>query len=111
MHELGIAQEIVALVSEHAHGARVTRVVLEIGKLAAILPDAVRFCFDLCAEGTVVEGADLVIIETPGLARCRACGGDVRLDRPFGRCECGSTDLEWRSGEELKIQEFEVADV
>jgi hydrogenase nickel incorporation protein HypA/HybF len=111
MHELGIAQEIVALVIEHSRGARVTRVVLEIGKLSAVLPDAVRFCFDLCGEGTVVEGASLDIIETPGCARCRVCGGGVSLDRPFGRCECGSTDLEWLSGEELKVKEFEVADV
>jgi hydrogenase nickel incorporation protein HypA/HybF len=109
MHELGIAQEIIALVCEHAHGARVTRVVLEVGKLAAVLPDAVRFCFDLCGEGTVVEGASLDIIEIPGQARCRACGGDVALDRPFGRCGCGSTDLEWLSGEQLIIKEFEVA--
>jgi hydrogenase nickel incorporation protein HypA/HybF len=108
MHELGIAQEIVAMVSDRADGARVTRVVLEIGKLAAVLPDAVRFCFDLCVEGTSLEGASLVIIETPGLARCRACGGNVSLNRPFGRCECGSTDLEWLSGENLKLKEFEV---
>ncbi len=87
---------------------RVTRVVLEIGKLSAILPDAVRFCFDLCTEGTVVEGATLEIIEVPGLARCRDCGRDVTLERPFGRCECGSTDLDWLSGDELKVKEFEV---
>ncbi len=55
------------------------------------------------------QGARLVIIETPGRARCRACGGDVPLERPFGRCACGSTDLEWLSGEELIIKEFEVA--
>src|SRR4051794_26511662 len=109
MHELGIAQEVVALVTEHAGGARVTRVVLEIGKLAAVLPDAVRFCIDLCGEGTVMEGASLDIVEIPGRALCRACGGEVRLDRPFGRCGCGSTDLEWLSGEELKVKEFEIA--
>jgi hydrogenase nickel incorporation protein HypA/HybF len=108
MHELGIAQEIVEIVAERASGARVTRVVLEIGKLAAVLPDAVQFCFDLCVEGTLLEGATLVIIETPGRARCRECGAEVRLERPFGRCECGGTDLEWLSGEELKIKNFEV---
>jgi hydrogenase nickel incorporation protein HypA/HybF len=107
MHELGIAQEVVAIVREHAPG-KVTRVVLEIGKLSAILPDAIRFCFDLCSEGTVVEGATLEIIEVPGLARCRDCGGDVMLERPFGRCECGSADLDWVSGDELKVKEFEV---
>ncbi len=109
MHELGITQEVIAIVSEHAHGARVRRVVLEIGKLSLILPDAVRFCFDLCSQGTAAEGAQLEIIETPGLARCRECGAEVRLDRPFGRCGCGSTDLEWLAGEELKIKEMEVA--
>jgi hydrogenase nickel incorporation protein HypA/HybF len=109
MHELGLAQEIVEQVSARAEGARVVRVVLEIGKLAAVLPDALRFCFDLAAEETPVAGASLVIIETPGRARCRACGGDVLLERPFGRCTCTSTDLEWLSGEELIIKEFEVA--
>jgi hydrogenase nickel incorporation protein HypA/HybF len=32
----------------------------------------------------------------------------VTLERPFGRCGCGCTDLEWLSGEELKIKEMEV---
>ena len=108
MHELGIVQEIIALVTERAGGAKVTRVVLEIGKLTAVLPDAVRFCFDLCSEGTAAEGAELEIIETPGRARCRACGAGVTLDRPFGRCACGGSDLEWLAGEELKVKEIEV---
>src|SRR5215831_18240044 len=108
MHELGIVQEILAVVTEHSGGARVRRVVLEIGKLSAVLPDAVRFCFDLCSEGTVAEGASLDIIETPGRARCRACGADVTLERPFGVCACGSSDLEWLSGEELRVKEMEV---
>jgi hydrogenase nickel incorporation protein HypA/HybF len=110
MHELGIAQEVVALVANHAQ-RKVTRVVLEIGKLSAVLPDAIRFCFDLCSEGTVVEGAQLEIIEVPGRARCRTCAGEVILERPFGRCECGSTDLEWLSGDELKVREYEICEV
>ena len=109
MHELGITQEIVALVEGHAGGRKVARVVLEIGRLSAVLPDAVGFCFDLCAAGTVADGAALEIIETPGLARCRACGADVPLDRPFGRCGCGGTDLEWLCGTELRVKELEVA--
>jgi hydrogenase nickel incorporation protein HypA/HybF len=39
---------------------------------------------------------------------CRACGGRVELLRPFGRCACGGTDLDWQSGEELRIKELEV---
>jgi hydrogenase nickel incorporation protein HypA/HybF len=109
MHELGITQEVVAIVSERTKGARVSRVVLEIGKLSAVLPDAVRFCFDLCCQGTGLEGAELEIREIPGRARCRSCDAEVLLDRPFGRCECGNTDLEWLTGEELIVKEVEVA--
>jgi hydrogenase nickel incorporation protein HypA/HybF len=108
MHELGITQEILAIVSEQSRGARVRRVVLEIGKLAAILPDALRFCFEVCSAGTVAEGAELQIHELPGRARCRECGAEVQLDQPFGRCACGSSDLDWLSGEELLIKEMEV---
>ena len=108
MHELGITQEIVALAESRADGRRVRRVVVEIGRLSAVLPDAVRFCFELCAEGTTLGGAELRIIETPGRARCRACEEVVELDRPFGRCTCGNTDLEWLSGEELRVTEIEV---
>jgi hydrogenase nickel incorporation protein HypA/HybF len=108
MHELGITQEILDIVAEQCRGAKVRRVVLEIGKLSAVLPDAVRFCFDLCSEGTAAEGAELEIIETPGRARCRACGAEVLLEKPFGRCGCGGSDLEWLAGEELKIKALEV---
>jgi hydrogenase nickel incorporation protein HypA/HybF len=108
MHELAIAQEILAIAAERTGGVQVSRIVVEIGRLCAVVPDALRFCFDLATEGTVAEGARLEIVETPGLARCRACGADVVLERPFGRCACGGTDLEWLAGEELRIREVEI---
>lgn len=109
MHELAITQDVIDIVLRHAGAAKVNRVVLEIGRLSAVLPDAVRFCFDVCAEGTAVEGAELDIVEMPGLARCRSCGSDVVLEQPIGRCRCGATDLEWRGGDELRIREIRVA--
>jgi len=109
MHELAITQEIVEIVRQRAGERKVRRVVIEIGKLSAVLPDAVRFCFDLCTEGTPAQGAILEIFEPAGRARCRSCGGEVTLDRPFGRCGCGSSDLDWISGEELRVREMEVA--
>ncbi len=108
MHELGITQNIVAIVTEHANGSKVQRVSLEIGKLSAIMPDAVRFCFDVCCQSTVLEGAKLEIIEIPGLGRCRQCGAEVPLEQPFGICSCGSVELDVIRGEELKIKEMEI---
>ena len=108
MHELGVVEEVLAIVAEASGGARVTRIVLEIGKLSMVLPDAVRFCFDLASAGTVAAGAELAIVETPGLGRCRACSATVALERPFGRCACGETDLEWLSGDELRVKHVEL---
>ena len=79
MHELSIANGIVEICAERAGDARVIRVRLEIGQLSAVMPDAVRFCFDVCARNTVVEGAALEIVETPGRALCRECDREVAI--------------------------------
>jgi hydrogenase nickel incorporation protein HypA/HybF len=108
MHEMALTQDLVELVAQRFEGRRVTRLVLEVGKLAAVLPDAFRFCFEICSAGTPAEGAELEIVEKPGLARCRACAGEVSLDHPLGSCGCGSVDLELLSGDELRLSAVEV---
>ena len=52
MHELGLTQSIVDAVLETVGRQRVIELWLEIGTLSGVLPDAVRFCFDLVAQGT-----------------------------------------------------------
>jgi hydrogenase nickel incorporation protein HypA/HybF len=108
MHELGITQEIVAIATDRAGGAPVKRILVEIGRLTAVLPDAVRFCFDLCAEGTPLAGAALEIVEVPARGRCRACRAEQAFTVPFGVCACGATDFEWLTGEELRVTLVEV---
>jgi hydrogenase nickel incorporation protein HypA/HybF len=109
MHELGITRNIVAIVVEHARGARVKRVALEIGKLSAIMPDAIRFCFDVCARDTLLEGAELTIAEIDGLGRCESCDARVPLEPSFGSCSaCGSRQIQCIAGQEMKIKEMET---
>jgi hydrogenase nickel incorporation protein HypA/HybF len=108
MHELGITRNIVAIVTEHAGKKRVKRVALDIGKLSAIMPDAIRFCFDVCSKDTLLEQATLEINEIPGLGRCNSCGAEIELVQLFGRCSCGSNLITCIAGEELKIKEMEV---
>jgi hydrogenase nickel incorporation protein HypA/HybF len=108
MHEMSIANAVVEACAERAMGARVVRVRLEIGALAAVVADAVRFCFDECARDTVVEGAALEIREIGGLAECNMCGASVAMASPIGRCGCGSIDLRIVAGEELRVKDMEV---
>jgi hydrogenase nickel incorporation protein HypA/HybF len=108
MHELGITQEIVAIALDQSKGRNVRRIVVEIGRLTAVLPDAVRFCFDLCTEGTPAEGAELDIVEVAARGRCRSCTREQAFEQAFGICSCGSSNLDWIAGEELKVQTVEV---
>jgi hydrogenase nickel incorporation protein HypA/HybF len=110
VHELAIAEGVVEAVGERFGGARVLRVVLRVGRLACIEPDAIRFCFDACARGTAVEGAALEIVDVPARARCRECGAaDVEVDARIPLCPCGSAELEVLSGQELTLAAVEVA--
>ena len=109
MHELSITRSVVAIVSERAAGQKVTRVRLEIGRLSAVIPDAIRFCFDICAADTPVAGAELQIDEIAGRGCCNECGAEVRLEALVGRCpRCGAANLRLTAGQELNIKEMEV---
>lgn len=109
MHELAITQSIVEAVAERVGEATVVRLRLEIGALAGVVVDSVRFCFDLVSEGTVLAGATLEIEEPPGHARCRSCAREFEITDLLATCECGSLDLEVLSGDQLRIKEAEVS--
>ncbi|MEU6643955.1 hydrogenase maturation nickel metallochaperone HypA [Saccharomonospora sp. NPDC046836] len=109
MHELAITQSIVDAVTERFDDTTVSSVRLEIGRLSGVVADAVRFCFDLVAEGTTVAGARLDIDEPMGRARCGDCGSEFELDYPILLCRCGSASVEVLAGNELRILSVEVA--
>lgn len=108
MHEMSITQSIVAIVAEQAGSRKVVRVTLEIGKLSALMPEAIRFCFDIVAEGSPLAGAALDIIEIPGRANCLDCGATISLNEVYGRCPCGSWRLDRISGDEMNIKSMEL---
>jgi hydrogenase nickel incorporation protein HypA/HybF len=109
MHELAITESLVSTVREHVGESKVIRVRLAIGKLSGIVPDAVSFCFDVCAAGTTLEGARLEVEEVSARVRCRSCDAEFALEDGIPLCTCGSADVDVLSGRELKIMEVEVA--
>ena len=111
MHELGITRNIVAIVGEASKGKPVRRVTLEIGKLSGVVADAIVFCFDAVAHGTVVEGATLEILEIEGRARCEICCAEFCVPGFFAACACGSRRLAHIAGEELNIKTIEIEEV
>jgi hydrogenase nickel incorporation protein HypA/HybF len=109
MHELAITQSVVDAIVERLGETRVTAVHLIIGRMSGVDVSAVRFCFDLVAEGSPVEGARLEISESAGSARCRRCGAEFPVDDLLLVCRCGSADVELCRGAELTVRAVEVA--
>ncbi|MFG1810367.1 hydrogenase maturation nickel metallochaperone HypA [Streptomyces sp. NPDC049040] len=108
MHELAITQSVVDAVCERAAGRPVRTVRVRVGALTAVVPDSMRFCFDLVTGGTVAEGAVLEIDQPRGTALCRSCGADFTLDDLILLCACGSADVEVTAGRELEIVSMRV---
>jgi hydrogenase nickel incorporation protein HypA/HybF len=108
MHELAITRNIVAIVSEAAGNRRVRRVTLEVGELSGVVPDAIAFCFDVVAQGTVLDGAQLDIRLIPGRARCDGCDSEFQTKTLFARCSCGSPRIVRLAGEELMVKTLEL---
>jgi len=115
MHEMGIAMQIIeiaaASIPADMKGSRVERVNLKVGKLAAIVPDSLRFCFEIASQDTPLAGAEIVIQEIPVIARCNDCRFQWTIDTPVFICQkCKSGSIELISGRELNIESIELAE-
>ncbi len=115
MHEMGIALQIIeiatASIPKSDVPVQVETVNLKVGKLAAIVPDSLRFCFEIAAKDGPLSGAVLHIEEVPIQARCKDCEAQWTIDTPVFKCQvCDSGSLDIISGRELNIESIEIAD-
>jgi hydrogenase nickel incorporation protein HypA/HybF len=109
MHELAITQSVVDAVTDRTGSARVTSVRVRVGRLSGVMPDAMRFCFELVTAGTPLQGATLEIEQPEGRGHCRACGDDFTLADLILLCPCGSADVAVLTGRELAVASVEMA--
>jgi hydrogenase nickel incorporation protein HypA/HybF len=112
MHEMSLAEEVLLLVEATARRENATRVkliVLEIGRLSAVEPEALQFCFASVAQGSIAQTAALEIIDTPGVGRCLDCAESVAMSELYGTCpHCGSHRLQATAGTAMRVREIEI---
>jgi hydrogenase nickel incorporation protein HypA/HybF len=94
MHELSMAQGILNAVletAEHNGATEVTEIVIEIGKLAMLNPEQVKFMLDVLSKDTIAENAKIVIENLEVEIECEKCGFIAK--QPFDKCpKCGETE-------------------
>jgi hydrogenase nickel incorporation protein HypA/HybF len=112
MHEMSLAESVLGAIEDAARAQRfraVKTVRLEIGRLAAVELDALRFAFDVVKRGGIADGARLEIVDVPGAAWCMRCCDTVPLAARGDACpRCGGFQLQVSGGEALRIKELEV---
>ena len=112
MHEMSLAEGVLQLVEETARreGAkRVKLVVLEIGRMSSVQPEALSFCFDVVTRNSVLEGAALEIVDVPGAGWCMQCAETVPISALYDPCpKCGSYQVQATSGTEMRVKELEI---
>ena len=113
MHELSIAQCVIDQACEAAArsgGGRVTKVVLRIGALTGVVDEALRFSFEVAAEGTICHGAALAIERVELRVMCPRCREPRTIESGFLLVcpECGSPTPEILAGRELELLSLEI---
>jgi hydrogenase nickel incorporation protein HypA/HybF len=112
MHELSLCGAIAQAVSEHADGRPVSRVLVRIGYLRQVVPDALTFSWEVLTAGTDLDGCELDVEHVPATVACRACDAVTTLTTPALACgSCASVDVTPLSGEEFSIVSLDVAEV
>ena len=112
MHEMSLAESVLQIIEDTARAegyARVKTVWLEIGQLAMVEKESMRFCFDVVTRDSIAQGARLEIIETAGQGWCMECARTVAVTARYEACpHCGSVQIEVTGGEEMRVKELEV---
>jgi len=112
MHELSLAEGILRVL-EQARArdpfARITQLRLEVGALASVEIESLRFALNSIAANTLLVGASIEIDQPPGSAWCLPCSQSVTITSRLDACPlCGGYQLQPTSGTELRVVDMQV---
>jgi hydrogenase nickel incorporation protein HypA/HybF len=112
MHELSLAGGILKVLEQTRARdpfERVTQLRLEVGALAGVEIESLRFALTTIATDILLAGASIEIYTPPATAWCLPCGQSVAITSRLDACpHCGSFQLQPTSGTELRVVDMQV---
>ncbi|MDD5759283.1 MAG: hydrogenase maturation nickel metallochaperone HypA [Desulfobulbaceae bacterium] len=112
MHEMSIAMSIIDIAlseAEKAGAQTIDEIEVEVGQLAAVMLESLRFCLEAAAKGTLTETATFTLINIPGHGHCLACQRDVAITEFPAQCDvCQGFGVSITAGTELKIRSISI---
>ena len=112
MHEYSIVQALLNqcenIAKEH-EVKRVTKVVTKIGVMSGVEIHLLQTAFDTFKEGTICDGAELIINHQKIKLHCNECGAEYEIDEINYKCiECESLNVKVIDGEEMYLMSLEM---
>lgn len=116
MHETDMTKALILTVRDWWEAQpgqpAIEKVHLTVGKFTCVEPVSLQFAFEVQTKGTFLNGAELVIRETPLIAFCHRCQHEYEpeIGIQYACPDCRSPMDDIRSGRELKIERVEYAE-
>ena len=125
MHEfstaVGIVGTVVDVAKEH-NATKIKKIELVVGEFAMLNNDQLIFAFEIASEGTLAQGAEVVITEQRGQIDCQECGYSgaiekqtkevghlvVDLTNIFECPKCHSNKTKISGGRDIYVNNIEV---
>lgn len=112
MHEFGIIEGVMRVVSQSAEQAQAEKVIsvkLKVGEMTEVVEESLQFAYGILSEGTLMEGSTLEVEVVSPRSRCLDCACEFDHDRYHLRCPaCDSRDTVLLQGRELEIASIEI---
>jgi hydrogenase nickel incorporation protein HypA/HybF len=112
VHELSLMEDMLRIIEESVDSqtiGHVRIVLLEVGKLAGVEVEALRFAFDAVAQGSILEGAILEIEEPQGMGWCGECEQESPVETRYDPCPiCTGIPLKITGGAQMRVKSLEV---
>ncbi|OIO38198.1 MAG: hypothetical protein AUJ72_02870 [Candidatus Omnitrophica bacterium CG1_02_46_14] len=115
MHEGNFTQDIVDAILNKLNkypDAQPEAVRVYVGEMLHLVPDSVRFHYELMTQGTRLEGIKLELQEVPVKVQCHHCAyeGGVE-DHHMPMCgRCSALDVEILSGDKILIDSLKFVE-
>ena len=113
MHETDMTKALILTVKDwqesQPENPQIACIHLIVGKFTCVEPVSLQFAFEVQTKNTFLDGAKLVIQETPLIAFCHQCQTEYHpeIGIQYACPECKSPMDDIRSGRELKIDRVE----
>jgi len=104
------AVRVAVATAKSSGGGRILGLRLRVGVMSGVVPEAMRFAFDVVCRDTIAAGARLEIEAVPATCWCGVCRKEFPYADFLSECpRCHNVSGELRQGRELEIAAVEIS--